>query len=117
MLERIKIFISKNSLLIVASLISIVVFFIMILLGVFTPKKVYTKVTQKIDNTLDKISDKVNEYDSKVQEIKITKKIEQQKAEEEKNKLETELNNIKNISDREKRLKRLIQFNKSIEVK
>lgn len=117
MLERIKIFAKKNSLIIIATLISIIVLFVMIFLGVFAPKKVYTKVTQKVDNTLDKVSNTINEYDTKVQEIKITKKIEEQKAEEQKNKLEAELNVIKNISDREKRLKRLIQFNKSIEVK
>ena len=117
MVERIKLFIKTHLLFVVIACAFVFSFLIMFLLGIFSSKKVYTKVTQKVDNVIDKASNKINDYDSRVQEIKIIKKIEENKVEEKKKILESELKLVKNISDRKKRLKKLIELNKSIEVK
>lgn len=114
-MEKIKIFLKSNLLKIVLGLFVVIALVIM-LLNVFFPKKVSTKITEKVDDAYDYIKDKQKDYEIQKNKIDIEKKIKIQASEEKKHALESHYDVITKIPDRKKRLEKMIEFNKSIKV-
>lgn len=113
--QKTKLFFKRNALMILAFL-TVFMFLLFIIASIFVPKRISTKLSKKIDNTIDFISNKNVEYKADKQVIDAERVIKEKVADDKKETLTKELEIIKNIEDRQRRLERLIKFNKSIKV-
>lgn len=114
-MEKIKLFLKKYGLFIavgVLSILGLLVFFFK-----FFHKKSMKNLEEKIDNIIVSTKEKILDTDIKKTEIEIKKNIKLEAAEKDKKDFESRLQIINGITDRKRRLKKLIELNKSIEVK
>lgn len=115
MLEKIKLFFQKYSLVIFLVLFT----FIIILVGVLAlllRQKPMQKLVEKTNAIIDKANDKIADINIRKTEIDLTKKIDLKHNEEKKEEFEKKIEEIKTVPDRKERLKKLIALNKSIKV-
>lgn len=114
MFEKIKLFIKKNGLYICIGLILIISVFAIAFS--FFHKKSLDVVIKKTDKIVNKINDQIVETKIRENEIQIEKNVKLQVNDAQKNELQNKIQSIQIISDRNERLKKLIELNQSIKV-
>lgn len=111
LIQKIKDFFKKNGLYIIIGLLTLIV----VLMSI-SRKKNIQDITKKVENLLDKTKDKITDININQSKNEIEKNIKLEQNELKKKDYESRLQIITTITDRKRRLKKLIEFNKSIEV-
>lgn len=114
MFEKIKLFVKKNGLYICLGLVLIISVFAIAFS--FFHKKTLDVVVKKTDKIVNKINDQIVETKIRQNEIQIEKNIKLQVNDAQKIDLQQKIQSIQAVSDREERLKKLIELNQSIKV-
>lgn len=114
-MKKIKLFFQKYGLYFAIGFLFLIL--ILVFIFKFFHKKSMKNIEEKINKTIEKAKEHIVETDIKKVEIDIRKNIKLEELEKDKKDFESRLQIINGISDRKRRLKKLIELNKSIEVK